>query len=211
MEITIRGKDYRVSPAMEDFATKKLDRLNRYLPNIASIHLELALQRSRHGDNRSTAQITIRHMRGAILRAEESVSGDNMETALNMALDNMGRRIERFKGRRTRKGKTRFSLSIEEWNAAEVIPEDEVETAESSVNGATADAVAVEEEAPIEIIRRKSVAVTTLNEEEAVEQMELLGHNFFMFFNEATGSVSVVYKRRSGGYGVLVPENQPQQ
>ena len=56
-----------------------------------------------------------------------------------------------------------------------------------------------------QINRHKEVMLTAMTEEEAVEQMELLGHNFFIFFNDATRSVNVVYKRESGNYGVLVP------
>ncbi len=200
MEITIRGTNYRVSEYMEEYATKKLSRLNRYLPNITDIHVELTEERSRRGEDRSIAQITVRHARGAILRAEESANGENsMQAALTQALDNMYRRIERFKGKRerNRKGRSRFSATIEELELAEEIPEVEANS------GAAAEVD--EEDIPLEVIRRKTITLTAMNEPEAIEQMELLGHNFFMFFNEATGSVNVIYKRRAGGYGVLVP------
>ncbi|MDX2159749.1 MAG: ribosome-associated translation inhibitor RaiA [bacterium] len=199
MEITIRGKDYRVTEAVEDFAAKKLHRLARYLPNILDVHAELMRQHTRSGDDLSTVQITIRHKRGAILRAEESVNGDNMEGALTLALENMYRRIERFKGKQSRKGKTRFSLSLEELELAEDAPEADTDSAVSPTP--YEDDI----DYPAEIIRRKLVAVTALNEQEAVEQMELLGHAFYMFINDETKAVNVVYKRRSGGYGVLVP------
>ena len=197
MDITIRGDNLAISEALQTFATRKLSRLNRYMPNIMDVHVEFAHQRTRRGENQSIAQITIRHTRGAIIRAEESVDGDNLQGALVKALDNMYRRIERFKGKQTRKGKTRFSMSIEELEAAEEIPEEELEVA-------TADA-SVQTAAPDEIIRRKSVDLVTMTEDEAVEQLELLGHTFFMFFNESTMSVNVLYKRNEGGYGVLVP------
>jgi putative sigma-54 modulation protein len=195
MEITIRGNNYRVGEAMEEYTTKKLARLNRFLPNITEIHVDLTQQVSRRGEDRAIAQITVRHARGAIIRAEESASGDNMQSALTQALENMYRRIERFKNKRSRKGRTRFSMSVEELAQAEAIPDlvDEGVIEEE------------EEEAGINVVRRKTVSLVAMNEQEAIEQMELLGHSFFMFFNEAIGSVNVVYKRRSGGYGVLIP------
>lgn len=193
MEITIRGNNYRVTEAMEELATKKLSRLNRYLPNISDVHVELSAQKTRRGEDQVTAQITVRHARGAILRAEESVGGDNIQLALTQAIDNMYRRIERFKGKRSRKGKTRFAMSVEELEVAEAIPEMEDYEVEA------------EDEQDVEVVRRKTVPLVAMNEAEAQEQMELLGHNFFMFFNDATGSVNVIYKRTSGGYGVLVP------
>ncbi len=56
------------------------------------------------------------------------------------------------------------------------------------------------------VIRRKDVSVTAMTEEEAIEQMELLGHSFFVFFNPMTANINVVYRRRSEGYGVLNPQ-----
>ncbi|MBE0688747.1 MAG: sigma 54 modulation/S30EA ribosomal C-terminal domain-containing protein [Anaerolineae bacterium] len=109
----------------------------------------------------------------------------------------MYRRIERFKGKRTRKGGVRFSErytpTLEELEMAEEIPETEFT--------ATPDADYLEPE----IVRRKDITVTAMTELEAIEQMELLGHTFFMFYDATTGGVNVLYKRTNGNYGVLVP------
>lgn len=196
MEVIIQGHDMRVTDTLKTYAHRKLDRLDRYLPNIAEIRMDLSHQRSRRGEDLSIAQITIRHSRGAILRAEERIAGD-FETAINSAVDKMYRRIQRFKGRRQRKGRERFSASIEELRIAEAIPD-----VEEYVEEETAEAPAPE----VEIVRRKQVTLTAMNETEAIEQMELLDHSFFLFFNAATGSVNVLYKRSNGGYGVLVPQ-----
>jgi putative sigma-54 modulation protein len=154
------------------------------------VRLDFVRENSRRGEDLARAQITVRHRRGAILRAEESIQGD-FQVALNLALDKMYRRIERFKGKRSRKGRERFSATVEELNLAEEIPQsaESVETSEEEV----------------QVTRRKEVIVTIMTEDEAVEQMELLGHTFFLFFNAATGSINVLYKRRAGGYGVLIP------
>ncbi len=194
MDVIVQGHDMRVTEALKTYAYKKLDRLDRYLPNIAEIRMDLSHQRSRRGEDLAIAQITIRHKRGAILRAEERIPGD-IETAINSAVDKMYRRIQRFKGRRQRKGRERFSASIEELQAAEAIPNIEEFVEEET-------AAAPENE----IVRRKQITLTAMNEAEAIEQMELLDHNFFVFFNAATGSVNVLYKRSNGGYGLLVPQ-----
>lgn len=190
MEIIVNGQNMKVTDALEEYAKKKLSRLDRYLPNITDVRVEFVRENSRRGEDLARAQITVRHRRGAILRAEESVPGD-YQVALNQALDNMYRRIERFKGKRSRKGRERFSATVDELNLAEALPE--------IADGATPE----EDEA--QITRRKEVIVTAMTEEEAVEQMELLGHAFFLFFNDATRSINVIYKRRAGGYGVLIP------
>lgn len=195
MDIEILGHNMRVSGALEDYARKKLERLDRYLPNITDVRVELTHENTRRGEDVATAQITVRHRRGAILRAQESIQGD-MEAALNQAVDKMHRQIERFKGKRSRKGRGKFGASLDEISAAEAIPGFE------SVNGKSEP---VEEE-EVSIVRRKNIAVIAMNEEEAIEQMELLGHSFFVFHDELTGGISVVYKRRAGGYGILVPQ-----
>jgi putative sigma-54 modulation protein len=193
MDVIIQGVNLKVTDVLENYTRKKLDKLDRYLPNIYDIRVDLSTEHSKRGDDVAIAQITIRHSRGAILRAEERTSGD-LNLAIHSAVEKMYRRIQRFKGKSIRKGRERFSATAEELDVAEQIPdieefeyEDEPETIEE------------------EIVRRKEVPAATMNEAEAIEQMELLGHAFFVFFNDATGGVNVLYKRTSGGYGVLVP------
>jgi len=184
----------KVDAPLEEYARKKLERLDHYLPNIADVRVELSQEHTRYGDNLSVAQITLRHERGAILRAQESLQGDS-EAALNAALDKIHRQIERFKGKRSRKGREKFTATLEEVNAAEIIPGSEL------ANEATDT-----DELNAVIVRRKDVSVIPMNEDEAIQQMELLGHTFFMFMNSDTNSINVIYKRRIGGYGVLVPQ-----
>jgi putative sigma-54 modulation protein len=193
MNFTIQGRNVKVTDAIEAYARKKVEHFDRYLPNIIDARIDLNHEHTRRGEDLVAAQITIRHSRGAILRTEERTTGDVM-AAINGAVENMHRRIQRFKSKRIRKGKERFSASIEELNAAEAIP-DVAEFVDE-----------FGDETPNEVVRRKEIPVVAMNEAEAVEQMELLGHTFFMFFNGDTGSVNVLYKRSSGGYGVLVPK-----
>jgi putative sigma-54 modulation protein len=190
MNITIQGRNVKVTDTIESYARKKVEHFDRYLPNIVDARVDLNHEHTRRGEDVVAAQITIRHSRGAILRTEERTTGDIM-AAINGAVENMHRRIQRFKSKRIRKGKERFSASIDELNTAEAIPD---------------VAEFVDEDTATEVVRRKEIPVVAMNEAEAVEQMELLGHAFFMFFNGDTGSVNVLYKRSSGGYGVLVPK-----
>ncbi|MDK3161746.1 ribosome-associated translation inhibitor RaiA [Kamptonema cortianum] len=192
MDISINGRNLRITEALEEYTRKKLGRLDRYLPNIADVRVDFTRQNTKRGEDLSVAQITIRHARGAILRAEEQTSGEP-QAALNLAVDKMYRQIQRFKGKRSRKGRERFVATIEELDIAEELPTAEI------------PAVDAEHVAEPEIIRRKDITVTTMTEEEAIEQMELLGHTFFVFHNAATDSINVIYKRKLGDYGVLNP------
>lgn len=201
MDFTLHTENLRVTGDIEEFVQKKLSKLGRYLPNITSVHVEIEQQNSTRGPDVVIAQITLRHSRGAILRTEERVEKqdyNSVKTAVSNASDKMYRRISRFKGKRREKrgGRDeRFMMSPDELALAEPLPEEDgIEAAE------LADGF----EEP-EVIRRKDVAVSAMHEEEAIEQMELLGHSFFLFFNADSNSVNVVYKRSSGGYGLLHP------
>lgn len=197
MDVAIYGRNFRVNDSLDDYARRKLHKLDRYLPNIRDVRVDLAREHTRQGEDFVTAQITIRHQRGAILRAEERDETD-MEKAISRAIDKMYRQIQRFKGKRRIKGRERFVATMEELETAETIPDVEV-FEEPEV------APPVDGAAHADITRRKDVVVTAMNESEAIEQMELLGHSFFVFYNAGTGSINVLYRRDTGGYGVLVP------
>jgi putative sigma-54 modulation protein len=198
MQVEIHGRNLKIGEKVEEFATRKLERLDRYLPNIKDVRLELARQNTRRGEDLLVAQITVRHARGAILRAEERGPGDDLHMVVSNAIDNMYRRIQRFKGKRTRKGAERFSqryaATSEELAAAEEIPASEMPPPDSAVDTTP------------EVVRRKDINVIPMTEREAIEQMELLGHPFFIFFNQDTEGINVVYRRADGDYGVLLPK-----
>ncbi|NPA31701.1 MAG: ribosome-associated translation inhibitor RaiA [Chloroflexi bacterium] len=170
---------------LHDYATKKVQRLLRYFPNAQSIRVDLSYDESaRNAQERATAQITFRAKR-MILRSEERA--DDIFAALDAAVDKMQRRIERVKGRRFRRGPDREAVAEE-------------------VAAALAAEEAEPEEAP-RIVRRKRFELIPMDEAEAIEQMELLGHDcFFIFFNARTNRINVLYKRRDGTYGVIEPE-----
>src|SRR5690606_127979 len=122
MDVTIQGANVKVTDDFEQYARKKLDRLDRYLPRISNVRVDLSYEHTRRGEDLMSAQITVRHARGAILRAEDRTTGDPKK-AIDNAVDKMYRRIQRFKGKRSRKGKERFTATLEELSMAEDIPD----------------------------------------------------------------------------------------
>lgn len=166
--------------------------MDRYLPNIVSVQFDITKQRQKQGGERAIAQLTVRHQRGTILRAEDKSQSD-MFAAIDLVLDKMYRRIQRYKGKRRRRGGDRFAELEPELAAAEPVPGEQSTSTD-------------EEEPKMEIVRRKVVEVTPMTEEEAIEQMELLGHDFFVFLNAHTDSICVAYLREDGNYGILQPE-----
>lgn len=204
MNVTIQGTNVKVTDDLDDYARKKLDRLDRYLPRIREVRVDLSYEHTRRGEDLISAQITVHHSRGAILRAEERTTSD-AKKAIDKAVDKMYRRIQRFKGKRSRKGKERFTATAEELTLAEAIPDVE-EYIEEFVDGSGNYAEAgAGDEYIVPIARRKDIELAPMTEVEAIEQMELLGHSFFMFYNADTQTINVLYKRASGDYGLLAP------
>jgi putative sigma-54 modulation protein len=205
MDVTIEGTNVKVTEDLEDYTRSKLDKLDRYLPRIREIEVDLSHERAKRGEDRVSAQITVRHIRGAILRAEEKTTGD-IKKAIDGAVDKMYRQIQRFKGKRTRKGKERFVATLEELNLAEDIPDVDEYVDEYAALAAEVESSAADDgDYNVPIARRKDIELNPMTEIEAIEQMELLGHNFFMFFNADTQTINVLYRRTPGDYGILVP------
>jgi putative sigma-54 modulation protein len=178
MQLTIQGKNIEVTDRLEEYIEKKVGKLDRYLPNITEARMELAVEGAKSAKDRQVAQLTVRG-KGTLLRAEERTA--DMFTSIDAVVDKMYRQIVRYKGKRYGRGR----------GPGEVPP---VETEE------------VEEEESPRIVRTKRFQVAPMDEEEAVEQMELLGHDFFVFFNVNTNEVNVIYRRKDGNYGLIEPE-----
>ena len=199
MDISIHGDGIRVSEALDQFTRSRVDKLDRYLPNIAHVGVELAIIRTHRGADIAIAQITIQHARGAILRAEERMDIENRDTirfAISKAVEKLHRQIDRFKSKRKSKNqkvREKYRATVAELDIAEDVPESAVPDSDEAA-------------APAEILRRKQVELIPMNEDEAIEQLELLDHNFYMFMNADSTEVNVLYRRDSGGYGILVPQ-----
>ena len=178
MDIKINGKNVDITPRLESYIEKKVSRLDRYLPNIQEVRVDLNEEKP----HLISAQITLRHERGAILRTEQR--SDELLGSVESAVDKMYRQIEKYKGKRARKGDAPDLIALAE--TAIQLEEDEI---------------------PIgEIVRRKRFFVTPMTEEEAIEQLEMLGHDFFIFLNVGTGELNVLYRRHDDNYGLLEPE-----
>jgi len=183
-KIEIVARNMRLADNLKDYIEKKVVKLDRHLQEIEEIRVEVShVKSARSAADRQVAQLTV-HGKGFILRTEERA--DDIHAAFDTALDKMQRQIERYKGKRNRgRGDGRSAAEVVE----DQMPVDE-ETGELL---------------PL-IARRKKFAVLPMNEEEAVEQMRLLGHdNFFIFFNAERNSIQVLYRRRNGTYGLIEP------
>ncbi len=183
MELIIKGKNMEVTERLRDYVDKKIGKLDRYLPTITEAWVELSTEGTRAAQDRQVCQVTVRS-NGVILRAEER--SDDMFYSIDTVLDKMYRQIARYKGRRENRWRG-TGMSVE---PLPLELEDELEDESSA------------------IVRTKRFPTRPMHAEEAIEQMELLGHDFFVFYNADDGEVNVLYRRKDGDYGLLQPELQ---
>lgn len=183
LDVQVYGRNIEVTERIDDYAKKKVSKLDRFLSDIDEARVDFAyIKSARSAADRQVAQITVRG-KGYIFRAEER--SDDVFTALDSALEKLQRQMERYKGKR-QKGRGDGK------SASQVIPI-------MSEEG--------DEEDRSLIVRRKKFALTPMDEIEALEQMKLLSHeDFFVFYNSVTNAVNVLYRRRDGLYGLIETE-----
>jgi ribosomal subunit interface protein len=186
MQLTLRTKNRKLSPREEELIRKKIDRL-RHLDQVSDAEVVVSQERNKRGDIQ-IIQLTL-HAHGALLRSEESDL--ELNNALDAALAKIDTRLERYKGRWVRRRK-----SHSDRDTLPVVL-DGVEPVEEEPD---------EEEEARPVVRTKRFPVQPMTKEEAVEQMELLGHSFFIYWDADDKLYAVVYRRNSGDYGVLQPE-----
>ena len=176
MEIIIRGDKIEVTRAMKDYINEKLKKLEKYLEKSEDVRASVLVKVKGH---LQTVEITI-PLRNFIIRSEETQ--EDFYAAVDKAIDVMERQIRKNKTKIKAKGnKTKIDFSI-------VDIEEEEEPSET------------------QIIKRKKIEVKPMNEEEAILQLELLGHEFYLFKNIDTNKEAVIYKRKNGGYGLIEAE-----
>ena len=178
MKVIVSGKNLEVSEGLKEYVSKKISRLERKLPAMSEAHVEFTLEKTKNASQREVVQVTLR-TNGTILRGEERAT--DFGTAVDIVAEKLEKQIERFKGKHYRGRGARDK------------------------NEQTLDDL--EPDAP-HIARRKKFRTPPMAEDEAIEQMELLGHSFFLFINEKTKSLNVLYRREDGNYGLIEPETE---
>lgn len=185
MNISVNGINIQMTDRIEQYVEKKTARLDRYMPNLREVKVDLSEANSKNATERKIAQITAIDKRGTILRAEEH--SNDLFAAIDKVVDKMYKQIRRYRGKR--KKHWRRNNLTEEF-LGEPLPLEEVE----------------EEDEGGRIVRTKRFPLQPMSSQEAVDQIELLGHDFFVFFNAEENQINVLYRRRDNDYGLLVPE-----
>ncbi len=182
VEIEVTLRHIESEPIIKKYAVDKLDRVVHSLPNLRSALVEITFEHTRPAGKQYVVQVTLA-ANGTLLRAEDR--GPSPHAAVDSVHDMLERRIRDWKGRvyfQRRRESAAYQEAVET-EATRRRPEDQIDR----------------------IVRVKSYEMKPMFPEDAIEQMELLGHDFFFFFNAETSQYNVIYRRKAGGYGLIEP------
>ncbi|WP_077328060.1 ribosome hibernation-promoting factor, HPF/YfiA family [Virgibacillus siamensis] len=185
MKYNIRGENLEVTGAIRDYVERKISKLERYFdtPPTSDVHVNLSVY-----NDEQRIEVTI-PMTNLLLRAEEQHL--DLYAAIDLVVDKLERQIRKYKTKVNRKFRQKGSPK-------HVFAELEKE---ASTQVAEAD------EDDIEIVRTKRFNLKPMDSEEAVMQMDMLGHAFYVFTNALSGDTNVVYRRKDGRYGLIEPNS----
>jgi len=176
LRIVVRGKNFEVTKALREWVEKKVGKIEKYFDNVKEAQVTLVVTRDRH-----RAEVTI-PLDGIVIRGEEE-TGD-MYASIDMVIDKIEKQVQKYKTKIDRKLRNESIKDLVQQRAG-------------SKN---------EEFEEPKIVRTKRFAMKPMPVEEAIMQMNLIGHNFFVFRNAETEEVNVVYQRKDGNYGLIEPE-----
>ena len=182
MAIIIKGRNTVVSPAVKAYVEKKIDKVTRQFKAVGDITAVLKVENGNH-----IAEITV-PAKGILLRAQESTK--DMYSSIDLVVEKIERQVHKYKTKLMKRKYNNFrDIPAETVPAAEPVP------------------AAAEPEEEFKIIRSKSFTMNPMTPEEAILQMNLLNHDFFVFRDSENESLSIVYQRKNGGYGLIVADD----
>lgn len=188
MEIIFRGQHLQVDDRFREHATERLAKVSRYLP--MADHAIVDVRREARGDEgRYVVQVTV-SANGTFLRAEER--NYDLLTAIDSASDALSTQVKRFKEKKVIRSERRVSKE-------DRLPHEEEEEEEKLPPGT--------ELVLGRVVRVKRFPMMPMTEAEAIEQMEMLSHNFFLFEDVDKDTLALLYRRQDGDYGMIVPES----
>lgn len=173
---TIRGKNIEITPSLREYVEKRVGKVTRYFENVGDISVLLTVSKGRH-----IVEVTVPVQGGILLRGEEATM--DMYTSIDLVVEKLERQIH--------KQKTKLSRRFREGGLKSEAFKDATITAPR------------DEGSEYTIVRTKKFDVRPMDVQEAIMQMNLLNHSFFVYRDAETEDVNVVYKRDDGNYGLI--------
>jgi putative sigma-54 modulation protein len=188
MKLLIQGNNITVTDSIHDYVQQKLEKAVKHFHSLTTkVDVHLSVAKNARISNKHTAEVTV-YANGAVIRAQEG--SENLYASIDLVSDKIARQLRKYKERQSNKKGVRPVVS-ENIETVTTIPED-------LIGDRTP-------ELPSEVVRMKYFAMPPMTIDEALEQLQLVDHDFYMFRNKETDEINVIYIRNHGGYGVIQP------
>jgi putative sigma-54 modulation protein len=202
MKTQIKGRNVTVTPALQDYANEKIEHVHKLLQQrkideVTRVELELKVEKNPSIPEPCIAEATV-FTRGPVIRARESST--DMYAAIDLVSDKLVRRVKKYHDKihgKTRHGHDKISVPS---GAEDLAP---VAAAAALTDELTAESAAASDNG--RIVKTKQFALKPMSVHEAKLQLELIGHDFFVFTNAESSRTNVVYRRNDGHYGLIEP------
>lgn len=189
MQVIVKGRNIEITDALRKYATDKISKTTKYFDQILKTEIEFAVEKNPSISDRERVEVTV-FTKGPVIRARESQA--DMYAAIDMVTAKLERQIKRYKGKLQARVPRGAEAARENLVAEELTEESERQ----------------EEDKP-RIVKIKKFSIKPMSSAEASLQMELLGHDFYVFTNSETDEVNVVYRRKDSNYGLIEPLGKP--
>jgi putative sigma-54 modulation protein len=185
MKLVIQGKNIEVTDAIREYVSQKIDKAVSHFQSLTTeVDVHLSVARNPRITSRQAAEVTI-YANGAVIRAEEK--SENLYASIDLVADKIARKLRKFKERKSSKSAAKTAVAVLEQEPLPLPNDNRVV------------------ELPGQVVRNKYFTMSPMSVEEAVDQLELVDHDFYVFRNTDSGEINVVYERNHGGYGVIQP------
>ena len=181
MRLQVKGKNLDVTDSIRSYAEQKLSKLDKQLNPATEVELELRVEKNPSIAANQIAEATV-WTKGPTLRAREA--SEDMRASIDQLTEKLARQVRHYRDKRSRRG-SRSNNNVPVDEGASALPDDQLDE---------------------QIVKTKQFSVKPMTAEEAVLQLELIGHDFFVFKNAESDAVNVVYRRKNGGYGLIEPQ-----
>ena len=188
MKLVIHGKNIEITDAIREYVTQKIEKAVSHFQDFTlEVDVHLSVAKNPRNNLKQTAEVTI-FANKTVIRAEES--SENLYASIDLVSDKISRQLRKYKEKRLTKKSNHRAKTQEVF--------DEQPLAEDLIGSRSP-------ELPKEVVRTKYFAMSPMSVDEALEQLQLVDHDFYMFRNADSGEINVIYERNHGGYGVLQP------
>ncbi len=187
MKLVIQGKNIELTDAIREYVEQKIDKAVSHFQTLTTgVDVHLSVARNPRIASNQSAEVTV-YANGTVIRAEEK--SENLFASIDLVADKIARKLRKYKERKNNKAMVKTGIAVTDQVPMPLPNSDRVP------------------ELPAEVIRNKYFAMPPMSVDEAVEQLEMVDHDFFVFRNAQTNDINVVYERNHGGYGVIQPHS----